>query len=237
MSKVPRPYSADYYAGNGQGADRPALRLFARLARRYIKAGRLLDFGCGPGYFLRHLKSHFDACGVEISPWAREQAERANGVDVYESLDEVADASLHGIVSLHVVEHISDDGLYEVLGAWRRTLVPGGRALVVTPDAGGYAASLKANRWIALTDPTHVNLKSHCQWLHLFESHGFRCIVACADGLWDFPYRFKWLGRVEALLLGWPTLLQFILAQPVIPPGRGESCIYVLEKIDTNSAG
>lgn len=230
MNEMPGVFAESYYDDNGQNRDRPALRLFTRLARRYIGRGRVLDFGCGQGHFLRHLARHFDACGLETSPWAREYAQRSAGLPVHASLDELADGSLDGIVSLHVVEHISDESLEKVLYGWHRVLVPRARLLVVTPDAGGYAAKAKGKDWIALTDPTHINLKSNEQWHVLFQAHGFDCVEEFADGLWDFPYRFHALGRAEVFLLGWPTLLQFLLARPLIPPGRGESVIYVLEK-------
>lgn len=230
MTQKSSPFGESYYAGNGQIGDRPALHLYTRLAKRYIGHGRVLDFGCGPGHLLRHLGKHFDARGLEVSPWAREHAKESTGLTVHAALDEVADGVLDGIASVHVVEHIADEDLGQVLRGWWRVLAPGARSLVVTPDAGGYAATSKGKDWIALTDPTHINLKSHQQWRELFESHGFYCIEAFADGLWDFPYRFKALGKAEVFLLGWPTLLQFIFARPLIAPGRGESCIYILEK-------
>lgn len=230
MSDKPSPFSEAYYEGNGQCGDRPALRFFARLARRYIPGRRLLDFGCGPGFFLKHLAAHFDVFGLEISPWARRHAHETTGRPVYGSLEELADQSLDGIVSLHVIEHIPDEGLESVVREWKRVLVPGARLLLVTPDAGGHAARVKDKNWIALTDPTHINLKSHSEWREFFESRGFLCLEGFADGLWDFPYSHRWLGRAEVLLRGWPTLFQFLLARPIIAPGKGESVIFVLEK-------
>lgn len=230
MSEKSSPFSESYYEGNGQDGDRPALRLFTRLACRYIPGTRLLDFGCGPGFFLRHLAKHFEAHGLEISPWARQHAHEATGLPIHASLDELPDQSLDGIVSLHVIEHIADEGLEQVVLEWRRILVPGARLLLVTPDAGGNAAREKGKDWIALTDPTHINLKTHTQWREFFESRGFVCLEEFADGLWDFPYRYRWLGRAEMFLRGWPTLLQFVLARPLVASGKGESAIYVLEK-------
>lgn len=222
-------YAQEYYDGNGQNGDRPALKLFTRLARHYLPAGRLVDFGCGPGFFLAHLARHFDASGVEISEWARRQARSRVGVPVAGSLEELADQSQDGIVSLHVVEHIPDPALREVLASWRRVLRSGGRALVVTPDASGFAHRCKGDRWIAFTDPTHINLKSHAQWAAMFKQAGFRVVKRFADGLWDFPYVLPWLGKAEVFLLGWPILLQFILARPLPRAGSGESVIFVLE--------
>lgn len=225
-----RGYREDYYRSNGQSGDRPALLFFERLAKRYFARGTVLDFGCGAGHLLRRLGRTFDATGVEASQWARAQAAANTGAAVHESTDAIATESLAGVVSVHVVEHIPDPALREVLSEWRRILQPEGRALVVTPDAGGYAAGIKGERWIALTDPTHINLKTHRQWEEFFRSCGFEVLKAGSDGLWDFPYRFLWLGRAEVFFLGWSTLVQFLVGRLVLQPGKGESSIYLLKR-------
>ncbi|MDR0183633.1 class I SAM-dependent methyltransferase [Lysobacter arvi] len=232
MARIEGNYDADYYQANGQDGDRPALKLFRRLARRYIAPGQVMDFGCGTGFFLPHLARHFRACGVESSEWARTVARRRTGLQVHSALSEVESASLSGIVSIHVVEHIPDGALAEVLGEWRRVLQPGGRALVITPDAGGFASRRKGAQWIALTDPTHINLKSHREWRELFIASGFDVVKEFADGLWDFPYIFGFLGKAEVGLLGWPTLAQFLLGRPLLSPGSGESSIFVLQRME-----
>lgn len=233
MNTVNHPsgqYQKSYYDANGQSGDRPALKLFTRLARRYIAPGQVVDFGCGTGSLLDHLKVHFDVQGIESSDWARQAAAERTGLPVHASTTELKDASLSGIVSIHVVEHIEDASLRLVLTDWYRALRPGGRVLVVTPDAAGFAARHKEAAWIAFTDPTHINLKTHDEWVALFDATGFRCLYGFADGLWDFPYLFPLMGKAEVFLLGWPTLAQFILARPLLPAGSGESSIFVLEK-------
>ncbi|WP_181406208.1 class I SAM-dependent methyltransferase [Stenotrophomonas rhizophila] len=230
MTDASEHYGEAYYSGNGQDGDRPALKLFTRLARRYLRPGRIVDFGCGPGFFLMHLRHHFQASGVEQSDWASAAARGRTGVPIHASLAALEDASMDALVSVHVVEHIPDDGLTAVLAEWRRVLKPGARALVITPDAQGFAHRRKGAGWIAFTDPTHINLKSHPQWEAMFHAAGFTVVRRFADGLWDFPYVFRWLGKLEVLLLGWPTLLQFILARPLLPAGSGESIILVLER-------
>ncbi|MGV8864886.1 MAG: class I SAM-dependent methyltransferase [Pseudomonas sp.] len=222
-------YKEDYYRSNGQDGDRPALIFFERLAKRFFSSGMVLDFGCGAGHLLHRLQRSFQAIGVEASDWARHQV-ATTGAMVHASSGSIETGSLTGIISVHVVEHIPDDQLREVLSEWRRILQPSGRALVVTPDAGGYAARVKGNRWVALTDPTHINLKTHEQWVSMFEGNGFDVVRAAADGLWDFPYRISGLGKAEVFLLGWPTLAQFILGRLLLKPGTGESSIFLLQR-------
>jgi SAM-dependent methyltransferase len=223
-------YQADYYLENGQDRDRPALLFFQRLATRHIGGGAVLDFGCGVGHLLKRLSRNFSAVGVEASDWARDKAVMDTGLPVHASLSDLGDASVQGIVSIHVVEHIPNEPLGRVLAEWRRILVPGGTAVVVTPDAGGYASQAKGKSWIALTDPTHINLKSHRDWVCEFQAAGFEVVAEGADGLWDFPYQYHSLGRFEVLVKGWPTLVQFVLGRVLLKPGSGESCVFVLRR-------
>lgn len=224
-----KTYSQIYYDENGQAGDRPALRLFERLAKRHIGSGTVLDFGCGTGALLRRLRRTFGVVGVEASEWARMEACRS-GLDVRASTKEIESGTLSGIVSIHVVEHIEDGALAELLSEWRRVLATSGKAIVITPDADGFASRRKGRRWIAYSDPTHINLKGHDAWRKLFEDAGFGVTRSGADGLWDFPYRWSWLGKLEVLVLGWPTLAQFVLGRVILKPGTGESSIFILER-------
>lgn len=126
--------------------------------------------------------------------------------------------SIDALVSVHVIEHIQDPALEPILGQWHRVLRPDCRALVITPDAKGFAHCRKGSKWIAFTDPTHINLKSHVEWEAAFSAAGFIVQHRFADGLWDFPYILPWMGKAEVFLLGWPTLAQFLLARPLCCP-------------------
>lgn len=224
-------YDEQYYEDNGQSGDRPALRFYERLARRHLGTGPLLDFGCGTGWLLRRLVTRGPADGLEAHDHpATAAAALVPSATVFNHLDEIASDQYDGIVSIHVVEHLTDDELADVLEGWRRVLRPSGRALVVTPDRDGRAHRLKGDRWIAFTDPTHINLKSHTAWSALFAQHGFAVEQKAADGLWDFPY-----GRLPRLLdvavRAWPTLFQFLRGDLLLRPGSGESVVLVVRAV------
>lgn len=222
-------FTEKYYDANGQAADRPALVLYERLAKRYFPRGTVLDFGCGTGPMLRRLSRYFEVIGVESSKWARGQAHNLTGKPIYLDMTDISEDSLTGIISLHVIEHIDDKNLKEVLSQWKRLLRKDGRLIIATPDATGYAAVRKKKSWIALTDPTHINLKGSCEWRGFFENEGFDVIKEGADGLWDFPYNYRLLGKAEVFLKGWPTLIQFLCGRMLLPTGSGESCLFVLK--------
>jgi 2-polyprenyl-3-methyl-5-hydroxy-6-metoxy-1,4-benzoquinol methylase len=227
--EIATDYGDSYYQGNQQDRDRPALKFYQRLVRRYFPSGPVLDFGCGMGHLLKRLSHDRVADGVEASGWAA-AASRKNcpGSKIYPSLDEILPNSYDGIVSIHVVEHINDEGLEVVMKHFRRILKPGGRILIVTPDATGWASRVKGAAWLALTDPTHINLQGHVAWRTLFATHGFSAIRESADGLYDFPYPPRTSKVVDIGFRGWPTLVQFAIGRLILTVGTGESAIFLL---------
>lgn len=222
-------YDANYYCWNRQDTDRPALLFYMRLVRRYFLHGRVLDYGSGTGHFLRRLSGYFSVDGFDISDIARQRAlEMVPQAHFYSKLTEIPTCRYTGITSLHVLEHVDDAILDEVLKAWKRALVPGGRILCVMPERSGRGHHLKKDTWCAFRDRTHVNLKTGPEWIDLFCSHGFNIIKAGTDGLWDFPYTSK-LRMLDIILNGLPTICQFILGRLILPPASGESIVIIAE--------
>lgn len=224
----PDHYDAAYYDGNGQAGDRPALRWYVRMVRRYIGAGPYLDFGCGTGHLVRRLAEHGPAAGFEISPYSAAAArETAPGSTIYTALADIPDASVRGLTAIHVLEHLDDATAAEVLACWRRILVPGGRALVVMPDPAGRARALAGEGWTGYQDPTHINLKPHAEWREVLATSGFRVLREGSDGLWNVPY-----GRLptllDALVHAGPSLVQFLAGRLFLEPGAGESSVFVV---------
>jgi SAM-dependent methyltransferase len=221
-------YDRDYYDANGQANDRPALRWYARMMSRYVGAGPYLDFGCGTGHLVRRLSGLGEAAGFEVSEFAAAVARgNAPGCQVYTDTANLPAGKFRGLSAIHVLEHLDDDTVAEVLACWRRVLVAGGRALVVMPDPAGRGRRLAGQRWMGYQDPTHINLKSHDQWRDVLRNSGFRVVREGSDGLWNVPY-----GRLprlaDAALHSGPSMVQFLAGRLFLPPGSGESSVFVL---------
>jgi SAM-dependent methyltransferase len=229
----PGYYDAAYYAANGQAGDRPALRWYVRMVRRYCTPDRgapgpYLDFGCGTGHLLRRLSVHGPAAGLEVSAWSAATARAtAPGCAVFERPADLPTAAFTVLTAVHVLEHLDDATASAALATWRRVLRPAGRALVVMPDPAGRGRALSGARWVGLQDPTHVNLKPHAQWREFLVAHGFEVLREGSDGLWNVPY-----GRLprlaDAALYAGPSLAQFLAGRLFLPPGSGESSVFVL---------
>jgi len=222
-------YGADYYRQNGQAGDRPALRWYARLVRRYCGPGPYLDFGCGTGHLLRRLAAHGSAAGLEVSAWSVAAARAtAPGARVYDDPDALPDAAFGALVAVHVLEHLDDDAVAATLATWRRVLVPGGHALVATPDPDGRGHAISGPRWVGFADPTHVNLRPHAYWRDLLTDQGFHVLHEASDGLWNVPYGRRYGPR--DVVRAAPSLAQYLAGRLILAPGSGESSVFVLRR-------
>lgn len=225
-------YDESYYQANGQAGDRPALLLYARLVRRYLRPTRVLDVGCGTGHLLARLARRGPADGLELSEYsAREARRRSPGSTVHLSGAALPTGGYDAFTSVHVFEHIPDDDLAALLAELRRATRPGARGLVVVPDPAGRGHALHGDAWLGLTDPTHVNLKPHAAWERTLADHGFPVERAGSDGLWNFPYS-RLPVPLDALRHGLPMAAQFLAGRIWLPPGSGESSLMVVRRAD-----
>lgn len=222
-------YGPDYYRANGQAGDRPALRWYDRLVRRYCGPGPYLDYGCGTGHLLRRLSAHGSAAGFEVSAWSVAAARAAApGATVYDDADALPDSGFRVLLAVHVLEHLDDDAVAAALRTWRRVLVPRGRALVATPDLGGRGRAVSGARWVGYADPTHVHLEPHARWRELLVAHGFTVVREGSDGLWNVPYGRRYTPR--DVVRAAPAFAQYVAGRLVLPPGSGESAVFVVER-------
>ena len=109
--------------------------LTALVTRLVPAGGKVLDLGCGTGYFLEGLTPRYEAWGVDFSPLAVRMSQ-ARGlahvrVGTTEDLTAVNQRRYDLVCLLDVIEHLDDD-----LGALqkaREVLQPGGHVLVTVP--------------------------------------------------------------------------------------------------------
>lgn len=119
--------------------DPPTEARYEAILQRVTKGGALADVGCGDGYLLHAVESHFDlALGIDDARSAVTTAARALGRETRSRLClghcehlPLARASLDIVVLADVIEHLSNPqvSLTEV----RRALSPTGRLVLTTP--------------------------------------------------------------------------------------------------------
>ena len=219
-------------ASGEEGAEAPTplklLRLQAVLdAVREVGARRVVDLGCGEGFYLRALLDDpaiVEIVGVDVSPRVLEYAERRLGLDrrserqvaklsLWQSSATYRDDRLAGfdaILLVEVIEHLDPDRIdaleASVFGAARPAHV-----VLTTPNRD-------YNVVYGLPDGTWRHPDHRFEWTRAE-------FAAWAQTVGDrFGYRveLRGVGAVDAVL-GAPTQLALFSRDDVAePPGRGE---------------
>ena len=121
---------------------------------------RLLDVGCGGGWFMRIARRlGADVHGVEPSPIAAERA-RGHGLDVYNGtletyLEERPDHEPFDLITAsHVLEHVSDP--VQTLRGMKQLLAPGGTIWISVPNASSWARRKLGTEWYSVDLPYHL---------------------------------------------------------------------------------
>jgi len=124
-----------------------------------VSGARLLDVGCGAGELVGRLRRlGWDARGIDPDPCAVAQARTMGrpveeaGVEALGAMSETFDA----ITMFHVIEHVFEP--MTVLRTMRQRLTPGGRVVIVTPNAGSLCSRLFGRHWRGLEPPRHLQV-------------------------------------------------------------------------------
>ncbi len=152
-----------------------AERILERLEPFRSEGPRLLEIGCGAGFFLEEAQRRgWDVHGIELSRWMVERAsERVAGDRVLQgSYDSelFRDSSFDVVVAVDVIEHVTDPG--HLLRDVAARLRPGGIVYLVTPDSGSLPARMLGERWWYVQVP-HLSYFSRPSMSRLLERTGF----------------------------------------------------------------
>lgn len=120
------------------------------------KKGKLLDFGCGTGYFLKAAeKDGWEVVGVEPDPTASSIAKSKQKIKVYNNIDALGGEKKFDIITLfHVLEHVHD--LQTTLEILLSKLKQRGSLLIAVPNHDSLDAKRYREHWAALDVPRHL---------------------------------------------------------------------------------
>jgi 2-polyprenyl-3-methyl-5-hydroxy-6-metoxy-1,4-benzoquinol methylase len=160
--------SDDAQSGYGDYASQEAeyLATFAediRTIQQYIRAGDVLDVGCGYGYFMQAASdAGFRPFGIDLSESAVERASARFPGRVFRGT--LSDSALPGeqrfdvVFASHVVEHITTP--VEFVRSIVARLKPGGLIVLVTPNIESLLSRVSGARWVSFKIPEHVSYYS-----------------------------------------------------------------------------
>jgi 2-polyprenyl-3-methyl-5-hydroxy-6-metoxy-1,4-benzoquinol methylase len=131
-------------------------RKVALLNKLAPRRGRLLDYGCGTGHFLKAAKgARWQVVGLEPNARARQEASRRLGQPLgQESLVSFQPGSFDAITLWHVLEHVHL--LNETLAQLTALLKPDGVLLIAVPNVESLDAQHYRELWAAYDVPRHL---------------------------------------------------------------------------------
>jgi SAM-dependent methyltransferase len=120
--------------------------------------GRVLDIGCGPGFFLEAAQAKgYDVFGLDPSDYIVKVASEKFGERIQKGVIESADYPADHfdlVVAFDTFEHVYHP--LEWLTAVRRVLKPGGLFAITTPDPSSLLAKISGKKWVSFKLPEHV---------------------------------------------------------------------------------
>ena len=217
---------------------------------------RLLDVGCGLGFYLRAMHEAWPdakAQGVELVDAAASRAERP-GVEVlrqpWESV-ELPAGEFDIVTLIHFLEHQTDPGADIERAA--ALLTPGGALVVEVPRLDGWARRLFGRWYWPHLPPQHLQVFSTAGLTKLLEDRGLEvgftrarkgyplqaCTTLVLFARYTFgsksPHASNWVVRLPLMLLGLSVLPSFFLWDLLVAPilnrlGMGDILLLVARK-------
>lgn len=185
-------YSEDYFTNWLKEKDihiNKRFRKRIKTIKKYKTNPRILDVGCGAGFFLEVAKKEgWDIYGTEISEFASEYARCNLGLNVITGeLQKIKfENEFFDVITLwHILEHIPYplDFLSEIL----RIMKKDGILIIEVPNIGSYISSLVLEDWELLAPKEHLFYFTEDTLKKLLEKVGFK-IFKIESYLWTSPF-------------------------------------------------
>jgi SAM-dependent methyltransferase len=220
-----RAYDQSYYDDRAVGANRgyenylrnADLRMrgfkerLQQIERRVARRGRLLDYGCAVGLFVKvAADAGWQATGYERSEWAASYGRETFGLDIVigdGSAPPPFDDRFDVITMWDVLEHLEDPR--HVLDSVSRWLKPSGVLALNTVNASSLGARRADRAWRHLAPPHHLQYFSNLSLQRLLADFGFRIVWKEARGVMleasGAPSAGGALNAIEQLATHWRT--------------------------------
>lgn len=149
-----------------------------RFFRPYKKIGRVLDIGCGYGYFLLACRQHnYEVEGIDVSSAAATYVNSTLNIPLHVGQIKdiiLADAAYDVVTMWHSLEHTADPNTHIQMA--RRWLKEDGILVVDVPNHEGYDARKAWSKWPQWDLPFHFYHFTPRSLAALLEKHNFEII-------------------------------------------------------------
>jgi SAM-dependent methyltransferase len=138
--------------------------------------GRLLDFGCGGGSYLKRMADFgWRVTGLDVSPRVVRTLRHELGFDAHLGTlphNDLSPGSFDVITMWQALEHVHQP--LEVLRAAYELLIPGGKLIVAVPNFDGIPSRWFREHWFGLDLPRHLTHFSPWTLREMLSAGGFR---------------------------------------------------------------
>jgi len=144
-----------------------------KLINKRVSKGKILDYGCGTGDFLRYFKNKgWNIEGIEPDREAAKIAANKNKIDVLPEVSYIKKNKYTAITLWHVLEHISD--INHVLEQLKPLLDNKGRIFIAVPNVQSYDAQYYKEKWAGYDVPRHLYHFEKSTMKKLMKRHGLK---------------------------------------------------------------
>ena len=147
------------------------------LVENLISAGRILDIGCGPGFFLEAARRRgWQVEGMEMNDRC---VERLRKLDIPVSTDPLEHSDLEAgsfdaVAMWEVLEHLRHPN--QALEQVRQLLKPGGVLLICVPNFGSLVNRIMHEKGGTFAGYSHVNFFEAPTLTRMQDNNGFDCV-------------------------------------------------------------
>jgi SAM-dependent methyltransferase len=188
----------------------------AQIGRYIERPGRLLDYGCAVGLFVKAaVEAGWSARGYERSSWAASYGRSQFGLDITVAdgtVDPFGPNSFDVVTLWDVLEHLEQPRrVLELVSKW---LVQGGIVALNTVNSSSLGARLAGSGWRHVYPPHHLQLYSKRSLERLLAEFGFEMMGVQSEGVLFADFRRELtMGRVGA---GLESLVRYWRIRPAV---------------------
>ena len=125
------------------------------LLQQFIKNGKLLDYGCGNGWFLTYARKFYKSYGFEPTKHLALLSSKIKDVEVETDTSKFKSSSFDIITSFDVIEHVPDP--VQDLREYHRLLKKNGIVLIYTPNEDSVAFKQMRENQNLISPPIHIH--------------------------------------------------------------------------------
>lgn len=144
------------------------------IVKRFGAKGKLLDIGCGTGFFIACLKRYgWDVTGIDISDWASGFARKKLRLNVFTGTVEhsLFDKRFDVVTMYHILEHLPDP-----LGTLKKIseiIADDGFLVIKGPNLASFDRIWHGSNWRGYSDKSHLYYFTPKTYQMMLEKAGF----------------------------------------------------------------